>query len=53
MEIDYNKLWDLVTIACDNYKSVRLDGYEQRELLEWFLKNKPELVRELTCKGGF
>jgi dsDNA-binding SOS-regulon protein len=50
MEIDYNKLWDLVTLVRDNCKSFRLDEKEQRELLAWFKAKKPELLREICCE---
>ena len=53
MEIDYNDLWDIVTIASDNCRWLRLERTEQRELIGWFIKNKPDLVEEVKCDGGY
>jgi len=49
MDIDYNEFWDLVTIVRDNCSSFRLDSSDQRKLLVWFCKNKPELIGEVVC----
>ena len=51
MEIDYNKLWDLITLVRDNCKSFRLDENEQRELLTWFWEHKQALVLDTICKN--
>ena len=33
-----------------NRRSNWLDESEQRELIVWFCKNKPELIREIFCE---
>lgn len=50
MDIDYNKLFNIVTLSRgENREVFRLGFRDQSELLRWFCNNKPELIGEVVC----